>query len=302
MTLEFIIAQLSFIKSKQTKFETTSPLEKPIEILENRMKEKERYIPRRMKKGKIGLYFGDFLFDENKQLMSIKLGRTRKTQTPKFQGGKFLDQIEDTFPHVFLLWDRKEQAILIERKISIFFDYEIVLKSLEDHFNDLISDLDVSVFLEPKSDTADFWKIIEENDYIYEVGFTLHMPNLFGNLQKPLKETLEGLQKKYNNTDVTTQITNPEGNLNLNKSDPDINENLAWIAKGGGSWAARVTKLINKRRDKKVKITSVSDKFLKIYSTTIEIENYSPSEIKSILKDLKPAYSIMEPSNDVTKK
>jgi hypothetical protein len=300
--MEFIIAQLSFIKSKQIKFESISPSEKPIEILESRIKDKDRYIPRKMKAGKIPLYFGDFLFDENKQLLSIKLGRTRKTQTPKFQNGRFLDKTEDTFPHVFLLWDRKEQAILIEKKVTIFYDYELVLKSLEDHFNNLISDLDVSVFLEPKSDTADFWKIIDENEYIYEVGFTLHMPNLFGNLQKPLKETLENLQKKYNNTEVTTQIANPEGNLTLNKTDPDINENLVWISKGGGSWEARVTKLINKRRDKKVKITSVSDKFLKVFSTTIEIENYSANEVKSIIRELKPAYGITETANDESKK
>jgi hypothetical protein len=301
--LEFIIAQLSFIKSKQTKLETIITSEKPIELLENRLKDNKKYIPHKWKTGKIGLFFGDFLFDDKKQLLCIKLGRVKKTQVPKYSDeGKFLDYVEDTFPHVFLIWDRKEQAILIERKTSIFFDYEIVIRSLEDHFNNLISDLDVSVFLEPKSDTADFWKIIEENEYIYEVGFTLHMPNLFGNLQKPLKDNLENLQKKYNLTDVTTQITNPEGNLKLSKDDQDINENLAWIAKGGGSWVARVTKLINQRRDKKIKISSVSDKFLRIYSTTIEMENYTISEVKAILKELKPVYSIMESSNDDTKK
>ena len=282
------IARMSFISSAQKtlfkpEFEGT-----PVELAEKLLVDNTQYIPKK-KRGFVGLIFGGFIFDTDRRLLSAKLGKTKEIIIPKYDDDKkdFLDKKDTSYPHVYFLWDRDEQAILLEKNTSVFQNYETVLRSIEDHFNNQLAKHELRVFIEPLTEKTDFWRAIETYKYLYEVTFKLHMPNLFGETQKDMKNILEIFRDRYNATGVSDQISNPDGRLNIPDDDSQVNTNLEWITKGGGSWSIRGKKVDAKR---KVKITSTRSQNIKV-EETVEIENYDVEEVKYILSILKPKYS-----------
>lgn len=283
------IARLSFISPSQktlsnSKFEGTS-----IELAEKLLVDHPSYSPKK-KRGFVSLIFGGFIIGTDGRLLSAKLGKAKEVKLPDYDKDKidFLDKKGMLYPHVYLFWDRDEQVILIERDTSVFQNYETVLKSIEDHLNGLLAEYELRVFIEPLTEKTDFWNAIRTYEYLYGVNFELHMPNFFGETQKAIKEVLEMHKRDYNATGVSTQISNPDGGLDIPEDDPQINTNLEWITKGGGSWAIRGKKAEGK---KKVKLTSTRSQNIKV-EETIEIENYTAEEVLSILSVIRPKYSV----------
>jgi len=283
------IARLSLVPSAQKtlvepRFEGTR-----IELAERLLVEHTRYIPKK-KQGFISLIFGGFIFETDGRLLSAKLGKAKEMKLLDYDDDKkdFLDMEYTSYPYVYLLWDRDEQVMLIERDTSVFRNYETVLNSIEDHLNNLLAEYELRVFIEPLTEKADFWRTIQMFKYIYEVTFELHMPNFLGKTQGHLKEILKMFEEEYNATGVSTRISNPDGRLDIPEYDPQTNTNLEWITKGGGSWS-----ISGKKEGRKIrtKITSTKSQNIKTEETSIEFENYNAGEVIAILSVLRPNYS-----------
>lgn len=290
--MKFHIARLSFVPSVQKvlvgpKFEGT-----PIELAEKLLVEHTQYTSKN-KEGftSTSLIFAGFISGTDGRLLSAKLGKAKEVKLLDYDDDKkdFLDTERTSYPYVYLLWDRDEQVILIQKNTSVFQDYEAVLNSIEDHLNNLLAEYELRVFVEPLTEKADFWRTIQMLKYIYEVTFELHMPNFLGETQKHLKEALETFREEYNATGVSTRISNPDGRLNILESDPQTNTDLEWITKGGGSWSINGKKEGEK---KKTKITSTISRNIKTEETSIELENYTVEEVIAILSFFKPEYSV----------
>lgn len=297
--MQFHIARLSFVSPAQRilgklKFEGTL-----IELTEKLLVENTQYTQKK-KRGFVSLLFGGFIFDADGRLLSAKIGIARERKWPDYDTDKidFFDKRGMEYPWVYLLWDRDEQAILIERNTTVFRNYERVLKSIEDHLNKLLLKYGLRVFVKPLTEKADFWRAIRAYQYIYTANFELYMPNFFGKTQNELKKMLEILREDYNATSAASQISNLDGRLRIKEDDQQINNNLDWIIKGGGSWFLEGIKTGAK---KKVKITSTRSENIKSEETSIEIENYTVEEVKSILRDLRPVYSINSTQDDYKK-
>lgn len=286
--MKFHIARLSFVPSVQKilvapKFEGT-----PIELAEKLLVEHTRYTSKN-REGftSTSLIFAGFISGTDGRLLSAKLGKAKEVKLLDYDDDKpdFLDTERTSYPYVYLLWDRDEQVILVQKNTSVFQDYEAVLNSIEDHLNNLLAEYELRVFVEPLTEKADFWRTIQMLKYIYEVTFELHMPNFLGKTQKHLKEALETFSEEYNATGVSTRISNPDGRLNIQESDPQTNTDLEWITKGGGSWSIN-----GKKEGKRTKITSTQN--IKTEETSIELENYTAEEVIAILSVFKPRYSV----------
>ncbi len=290
--MKFHIARLSFVPSVQKtlvgpKFEGT-----PIELAEKLLVEHTRYTSKN-REGftSTSLIFAGFISGTDGRLLSAKLGKAKEVKLLDYDDDKpdFLDTERTSYPYVYLLWDRDEQVILVQKNTSVFQDYEVVLNSIEDHLNNLLAEYELRVFVEPLTEKADFWRTIQMLKYIYEVTFELHMPNFLGETQKHLKEALETFREEYNATGVSTRISNPDGRLNIPESDPQTNTDLEWITKGGGSWSIN-----GKKEGKRTKstITSTRSQNIKTEETSIELENYTAEEVIAILSVFKPEYSV----------
>jgi hypothetical protein len=295
--MKFHIALLSFVPSVQKTLLKPEFKGTRIELAENLLKDNAKYIPRRGKRGYISLYFGDFLFGDDGRLLSARLGKSKDVILPKYDDSKqeYYTKEDKTYPHVYFLWDRDEQTILIERDTSVFWNYEVVLKSIEDHLNNLMNAYEIRVFIEPLTEKMDFWKAIKSYKYLYEVNFELHMPNSLGKTLSAIKEALDMYKKDYNATGVSNQISNEDGRLKIPEDDQQVNANLEWITKGGGKWTTKGKKADGKR---KAKITSTKSQYIRTEETTVELENYDIEEILVILAELRRKYSVFNKQSD----
>jgi len=251
------------------------------------LKENNKYIPE--KKGSIELYFGNFIFGDEDELLFAELGRSMDFKIPKYEDGIFHDEVDEIYPHVHFLWNRSEQLILIEIKTSVFRSCESVIKSIEYHFNNLLEPYGYAVFIEPLTEKTDFWKAVHEYEFMYEVNFELHMPNFLGKTQKDIKEVLNIFKEDNNATGISYKVSNRDGRLILPEDDPRINSNLEWITKGGGSWYIKGKKPGSAQ---KATIKSTKSQYIKTMETSIEFENYTAEEIISIFKDLNLDFAI----------
>lgn len=290
--MKFHIAHLSFVPSAQKTLIKSEFKCTPIELAEKLLRSNAKYIPRKGKRGVISLYFGDFLIGDDGRLLSARLGKSKDVILPKYDDTeqKYHDEKDKINPHVYFLWDRDEQEILLERDTGVFQNYEVVIKSIEDHLNNLMNNYEIRVFVEPLTEKMDFWKAIQSyKNHLYEVNFEMHMPNFLGKTVLAIKEALDMYKKDYNATGITNQISNEDGKLNLHEDDPKVNANLEWITKGGGKWYIKGKKGEGKR---KARISSTKSQYIKTEETTIELENYTVKEIVAILAELKPKYTV----------
>jgi len=286
--MKFYIARLSFFPSAQQPLFRKQFEGSPIELAEELLVSNTQYIPER-KRGFVGLFFGGFRFGDDGRLLAVKLGKAKEIKIQKYdrQTKDFLEEKDTSYPFVYMLWDRDEQVILLEKKTTVFPKYENVLRSIEDHLNRLLMDYGLSVSIVPIVEKRNFWKYIYTYKFIYEICFKLYVPNLFGYTQKDLKELLESYKDKYNTMEILTQISNKNGHLRVVENDPEINRNLEWIEKGGGEWYITGKK---SEKTKKVKIKSTQD--AKTTTTEVEFENYTAEEVKTIIESLRGEYSL----------
>lgn len=292
--MKFHIARLSFVSSAQRILQKPEFEGTPIELAEKLLVENEWYTPK--KRGFVGLYFGDFISDMDGKLLAARLAKlkAKAVKITKIDERKkgFRDRIDESYPSIYLLWDRDEQVIIVEKDMSIFPDYEVLFRSIEDHLNKLLVKYELRVSVVPLTERINFWRTIRkyvDGGYLYDVKFKLYMPNFFSKTQESLKEIKEALdaeKKDYNATESSRQISNPGGRLNIQENDKKTNAALEWITKGGGEWSINDKKKVGKGKA----INSTGN--AKTVEISVKIENYTAEEAAKIISSLKPRYSI----------
>jgi len=281
--MKFHVARISFILSSQRRL--TKIEENPIDLLEKQIVTRPKYTSRRKKQAP--LIFDNFIYDSyDGSLILIKLGKEKEVKIPKHadQVG-FYDESEIISPSVNVIWDRINQLIAIEHKTTVFSDYEYVFDSISKHFNNLLDPLGYIVVIEPLSKKEEFWNIIRNSVKIFQLSFTLHMPNLFGDTNRSISEVLKTVQSSYNAASVTNKLENPDGNLKIDENDDEINSQLDWIKQGGGSWESVTKQRETSRR--KIKISSKAAFQGITIETTVDIEDYSDKEAVKILREIR---------------
>jgi len=299
--MKLLIAHISFVPLSQKKLTSEEFKGKPIELAEFKLKENVHYI-RSKKRYHVNLIFDNFVFDANGRILGGKIGKDKEAKLPKHDELGFHKDVNKLSPFVDFLWDGEGQFILIERNTSVFEDYEYVFNSIQSHLGKLLEPYEWGVFVEPITEKRDFWDAYKKFSYVYEVSFELHMPNIFGNLQKELSESLKDLNKSFNATSVSQTLLNPEGKLNFNVNDSMIEKLLNWIANGAGCWG-----IIGKVSEeaKKEKVTSKKSATIKTEDIDIELKNYSAEEVHKIISKIRPKIAAMrvpEPTQKSKKK
>lgn len=282
--MKLLLGRISFSKTKQQKLFPDDSEKKPIDILASLLLKKDEYIPQK-KHYHYPLIFGNFIKNDEGKLLGGYIGRGTHAKIPDHNNELgFYDKDDTIYPRVYFFWDRINQIILIEKRSKPFKNYQSVFNSIEEHFNDLMYNYDYTLKIEPISDVNDFWKIIVDSKFIYEVQFELHKPNLFGDISREFSEMLNEISNEYNSTSVTQKILNPKGKLKISKENIFIAKALDWIGRGGGNWRATIKKLPG---DEKEEISSKQESILKTISIDRYSENFSAEEVNEIILEAK---------------
>ena len=203
-------------------------------IIENILKENKKYIPTDERRKPI--YFGELVYSNN-ELRGGKVGKERTEQLNRFdeENSSFPANPQQNYPTVIFAWDRKRQMIVIERKGNVFHKDEHVIEAFENHINKYLNPQGYKISFIPISTENDFWKIIDTSD-VKSVEFKLYIPNAIGYTNLEVSKVLETAKEEMNITEMTTTVTNENGNLKVERKNGFIANCLDWVNKGEGVW------------------------------------------------------------------
>jgi hypothetical protein len=184
----------------------------------------------------------------------------------------------ENYPNIIIIWFREQQIIFVERNPLVFSNFEVILRSLEDHLTSILREYDLSVSIEPLSDFAKFWDYIKKFSSIYEIEFNLITPNFFG-AGMQAREILNSAKNRYDAKEVKMGISNEDGNLRVDQDDENTSQLVSWVGKGGGEW-----KMTGKRGEKKITVRSTDGAKM----VRLELEGYDADSAAQFLKQVMP--------------
>ncbi len=282
-------AQKSLNMDYRKSWEDNLPLP-PFELLEEFVVKNPIYYKESGDTKKTHLKFGNFTFNEKNWLLSSKLGKEEDSKDQKMdEKGDFFEEPCTRYPHVSVIWDRSEQAILIQKNTSVFPKIQTLIDSLKSYFDTLLTEYDIITILSLKNSHEKFWDIISDCSKIYKIEFTLNMPNFLGKTNQSIKEVLDDVQELYHSTSCKLSIMNEEGNIVASPEDMAIKNMENWVSAGGGKWEIEAERIST---GSKGSVTSEEFPEILEYSDNEEFEE--PKRIKIIIEKSR----VIHGSND----
>ncbi|WP_281979481.1 hypothetical protein [Tenacibaculum mesophilum] len=147
---------------------------------------------------------------------------------------------------LFFIIDRTKQIMVFEHN-SIVATPDNVKNVLQQLTEGYASSFGYDIKLDFLVDKFAFWEIIKGSSGLYQIGFDLNAPNLFGGSKKA-NEWLTTLKEKHNMTEVSVDFRNESADLTYNEEELESYRDYA--DSGGGKWTLGV---IEDGRKKKYK-------------------------------------------------
>ncbi len=239
---------------------------------------------KRIKKGYSDLYMRGFLNGRDGRLLAFKVGRRKDVNInllPNREEDFGTTEVED-YPNIVVIWFREQQIIFVERNPQVFSNFEVLIRSLEDHLARLLREYDLSVSIEPLSDYARFWDYIKKFSDIYQIEFNLITPNFFGACMHA-RELLNSAKNNYNAKEVKMGISNDNGSLRVEQDDESTSQLVLWVGEGGGEW-----KIQGKKDDKRITVRSTDGAKM----VSLELAGYDADSAVQFLKQVIPELNI----------
>jgi hypothetical protein len=233
-----------------------------------------------IKRGYADLYLRGFINDKHGKLLALKIGRRKDVNInllPDREDDFGTTEVEN-YPNIIIIWFREQQIIFVERNPQVFANFEVILRSLEDHLTNTLREYNLSVSIEPLSDFAKFWDYIKTFSNIYEIEFNLITPNFFG-AGMQAREILNSAKTNYDAKEVKMGISNEDGNLRVDQDDENASQLVSWVGKGGGEW-----KMTGKRGEKKITVRGTDGAKM----VRLELEGYDADSAAQFLKQVMP--------------
>ena len=147
---------------------------------------------------------------------------------------------------LFFVIDQNKQIIVFEHNSSIATPDNVknVLQNLTENY---ASSFGYDIKLDFLVDKFAFWEIIEGSNGLYQIGFDLNAPNLFGGSKKA-NEWLKTLKEKHNMSEVSVDFKNESADLTYDKDELESYRDYA--DSGGGNWTLGVMESNRKKQYK----------------------------------------------------
>lgn len=198
-------------------------------------------------------------------------------------------KISNLYKDIFV--DLNSQKILVERDVN----YDVFIAVIKNIMNKFFKNYDAAININCITQENEFWKKVEEFNEIKSVKFDLTVPNLFAANNAAI-DFLKSLSEEMGATNISINITNPEGNLNVDR------EKLKYLSEyssaGGG-----IIELKGKNEDKKSKTINT---YQEIVRTQIELSltksnilcKKSIEKIKSLMQESESTNNLKEKNSE----
>ena len=172
--------------------------------------------------------------------------KSKDTHLIKLDSELFDEEDIKNWEKLFFTIDLEKQIIAIEHQAHVSSP-ENVLNVLTKLTNQYSNKFGYEVKLEFLVDKFAFWDIVEKSSGIYQIGFDLNAPNLFGGSKKA-NEWLKNLKEKHNMSKITFDIRNENGELGYEEDELESYRDYA--DSGGGNWTLGILQDGKKRKFK----------------------------------------------------
>lgn len=161
---------------------------------------------------------------------TAKRGRTHVGE--KIPGDILEYQADDWIP-LITLFDTEDQYIFVQKDWR-FGNEELISQAIQAGLRSpLLSTYNHRIFVEPKTHTEWFWRVIGEHHKIFKVQLKLISPNI---LQTNIKarDALSALENVFNQDEVTITLESEAGEITVPQN--PTSDYLDYIGEGEGSW------------------------------------------------------------------
>lgn len=168
---------------------------------------------------------------------------------PTPDGKRLQDVIEDTTEWVYFAFGGVGENLLVVQWKPVFFGgtEEGLSDILELLIQRGLDDERYQVSVVPKTDRQDFWNAVRAADKIYSLDLVARVPNpLRGSSE--FADIVEYNYKLFNATEFNSGIKNEEGLIDIPEGEESVDQQVRFVADGGGEWQLEVSDNDGERR------------------------------------------------------
>lgn len=174
-----------------------------------------------------------FRFEEGRYLVG-KVAKLRKARVHEKIPGDIIEHEADDWVPLVAVFDVVEQYIFVQRDWNFGTENQIA-NAIQSGLRDpILTKYNHRVFVEAKTRTEDFWRVIRTHKKIYKLEIKLISPNILRTNQKA-RDALEELKKLYGQDEVSLTLENESGDLAVPR-DP-VADYIDYAAEGEGKWS-----------------------------------------------------------------
>ena len=208
-------------------------------------------------------------------LLRIGVERDLKRKTKEFE----VEDIENWEPSLIVFNNKPDVQKCLIQQYGGFQNTKTITKLLEDNFNKLLQEYQLSISFQPIYEENYFWSLVEKyKEKITQIDFELISPNM-ANISGSLNLDLGELNKNTNTKTTHLQLNSDQSSfLTPSKEDKLVHSLVEYSSKGGGDISIRA-KGVKKR-------IHTSKGINEINVNEIVIEGATQENLVSIFKDL----------------
>lgn len=171
--------------------------------------------------------------DDLQRFCTGKFAKLKKAHMGKKVPGDIVDTEEDDWLALFTIFDMKEQYIFVAMN-GRFGSPELIARALQAGLREpILAKFNHSIFVEGKTRSESFWKVIREHKQIYSLKLQLISPNI---LETNLlaRDALAALKALFMQDRVDITLKSETGQIKVPPK--PTSSYLEYIQQGEGSW------------------------------------------------------------------
>jgi hypothetical protein len=232
---EFIVLRYSLIEEPQGDFSSTPlPIPKGRAVLEA-IKEDHEFTFKSSRYSFVGFVSSPSSSgnDDLHRFCTGKFAKLKKAHMGKKIPGDIVNTEEDNWLALITAFDLKEQYIFVA-KSSRFGTPELIARAIQAGLREpILAKYNHSIFVEGKTRSESFWKVVREHKRIYNLKLQLISPNI---LETNLlaRDALAALKELFKQDKVEVTLKSETGQIKV--PEEPMSSYLEYIEQGEGNW------------------------------------------------------------------
>lgn len=152
-------------------------------------------------------------------------------------GDEHIEKVKDEqYPFLHLIFDIKNQIVLIEKNTTVFQQIDTVKNKVETYINICLAKFEITASLIEITDKREFWNKINDFDIVTEIELDYNPPNFFGT-HKSADKLVKDVHEETNFEKFRIYLQNKVEGLNFKRK--SFGEHISRLSSGAGRYVIK---------------------------------------------------------------